>query len=140
MRKCLVFGFLCLQPFAALASDDEFLSLQVEIHVDGERVSTPRIVLEPGTDGSILQELDDGLAVKFVFHSTHAGDSAGVLMDVDAGMRASEHLESRHLAMPWNEPFEFLLSTAPDGHSIRLVITPSLVTRDDVLLLEETGK
>lgn len=134
----LVFSALVQSAVPVMADDEKLLVLDVEIYVDEERVSTPRVALEPGSDASIQQGLEDDLALKIVFHSTHIQErGAGILTDIDFGLRDPGHLQAQHVVMPWNEAHEVVFSTSLDGPSIRLRVTPSQVARSELMLWPE---
>lgn len=142
MKRFLLCFCLALAGIgSAFAGDDPvMIVLDVEIHVDGERVSTPSVALEPGGDASIVQGVDleggekDGV-LRLGFHAAHGdGEGPEFLLDVDFGLGQPAHLQAEHLKMRWGEPYEFVFQPAVDAPSMRVTVTPSRAKRSEFML------
>lgn len=135
MKRFLILPLLCLMAGPSLAAED-LVMLDVEIYRDGDRVSSPRLAMKPGSDGSIQQGLEDGKVLFITFHSTHLTDSAvEMLIDTDLGIEHREHIQTAHDAFEWDKRFEQVFSQKGWG-SIRIVVTPSRVDGDELPVMK----
>lgn len=138
-------SLLCavLTAFSARADDDQLIELAMQIYSNDQLVSEPRVAARPGTDASLMQGVDaagfdEELILKVLFHAIERRErGAEMLVDADFGLEAPRHLSADHLTIPWNEPYEFSFRVAPDAPTIRVVVTPSLVEREEFLQRRE---
>lgn len=129
-----------LAPASAMDADDsEMIVMTMTIYSNGEIISTPQIAFDPGTDASVMQELDAaGLPgnrfLELEFHPVHLHETGPeILLDVDSGLAGDKHVEARLVVMTWNQSQEFLFPAFANTPGMRIVITPSLATRSEYL-------
>lgn len=141
MKRLLV-AFVLLVSSNAIAGE-QLVSLAMQVYSNGELVSEPRMAARPGTDASLMQGIeaagfDEELMLKVLFHEIESTtQGAEMVIDTDFGMDAPRHLSNYHVTMPWHEPYEFSFQLQEDAPTIRIVVTPSLVDREDLLRREK---
>lgn len=148
MKKLLALITLLLAPGVASAAGEpaeELIQLFVKVYANGKLISDPAVAMKPGTDASVVVGLDpdspewegpadaDGYVVRMAFHSTHLReDGAEMLIDLDFGEREPEHVEAKHLLMPWDETYQTQFAGKSGVPELRIEVLPTRATLDEL--------